>query len=192
MPNWCDTTYKCVGDKKEVRSLYKVLEANSKRKRPRIKNGFGVLWLGCIIDALGEDWEKYRCRGEVIDCELDDNVRTIFQNTAWCEQEGFRQCIEKAFPSIKVYYRDQESGCERYCTNDSNGDFFTDRFFLDNYEGGEYFENLPDACEYMTKLLGREVNTVAEIEAGIEEYLEEHEDDDDVWMSFHEFEIVDD
>ena len=64
--------------------------------------------------------------------------------------------------------------------------------FLITTRGGEYFENLSDACEYMTKLLGREVNTVAEIEAGIEVYIEEHEDDDDVWMSFHEFEIVDD
>ncbi len=24
MPNWCDTTYKCVGNPKEVRALHKV------------------------------------------------------------------------------------------------------------------------------------------------------------------------
>ena len=26
MPNWCDCTYKCVGDLKDVRSLYKALK----------------------------------------------------------------------------------------------------------------------------------------------------------------------
>ena len=28
MPNWCDTSYKCVGDLKEARLLYKVIRAN--------------------------------------------------------------------------------------------------------------------------------------------------------------------
>ena len=26
MPNWCDCTYKCVGDLKEVKAIYKSLE----------------------------------------------------------------------------------------------------------------------------------------------------------------------
>ena len=32
MPNWCDCTYKCVGDLKDVRSLYKALKYIDKRK----------------------------------------------------------------------------------------------------------------------------------------------------------------
>lgn len=27
MPNWCDCTYKCVGDLKEVKAIYKVLKS---------------------------------------------------------------------------------------------------------------------------------------------------------------------
>ena len=95
MPNWCDTTYKCVGDLKEVRSLYKIIKANDKRKTPRVKNGFGTLWLGCIINALGEDWEQLRCRGEITDYQLEDNILTISQNTAWCEQEGFVNVLKR-------------------------------------------------------------------------------------------------
>ena len=106
--------------------MYKIIEANAKRKNPRVKNGFGVLWLGCIIDHLGFDWEKYRCRGEILDYNLDGNVLTIYQDTAWCEQEGFRECIEKKYPSIKVYYRDEEPGCGVYYTNDSTGKYFPD------------------------------------------------------------------
>ena len=60
MPNWCFTVYKCVGSPKEVRKLYDVIDSNCKRKEPRVKNGFGPLWLGCIIDELGGDWEQIR------------------------------------------------------------------------------------------------------------------------------------
>lgn len=189
MPNWCDTTYKCVGDPKEVRSLYKIIEQNAKRKTSRVKNGFGSLWQGCIIDCLGFDWEKYRCRGEIIDYQLDGNVLTIYQNTAWCEQEGFRECIEKKYPSIKVYYQEEEPGCEVYCTNDSTGKYFPDRYFLDNYDEPLYFETIEEAAECVSSIVGHRVEaTVDAITVALDEYEEEHEDED-VFYSFHEFEV---
>lgn len=53
MPNWCDCTYKCVGDLKDVRSLYKALKYIDKRKTSIIKNGFGnggwgILWSNLV------------------------------------------------------------------------------------------------------------------------------------------------
>lgn len=189
MPNWCDTTYKCVGDLKEVRSLYKTIKANDKRKTSRIKNGFGTLWLGNIIDALGEDWEKLRCRGSIYYYELDGNVLTICQNTAWCEQEGFRECIEKKFPSIKVYYREEEPGNVVYYTNDTNGDYFPDRYLLDNYDEPLYYETIEEAAESVSGIVGHEVKaTVEAIEEALNDYEEEHEDED-IFYSFHEFQI---
>ena len=192
MPNWCDTTYKCVGDPKEVRSLYKVIRANDKRKKPRVKNDFGRLWLGCIINALGDDWEKLRCRGEIYYYELEGNVLTICQNTAWCEQEGFRECIEKKFPSIKVYYWEEEPGGDVFYTNDSNGTYFPDRYLLDNYEEPLYFETIEEAAECVSSIVGHKVDpAVKTIDEALENYLEEHEDED-VFYSFHEFTVVED
>jgi hypothetical protein len=192
MPNWCDTTYKCVGDPKEVRSLYKIIKANDRRKNPRVKNGFGKLWLGCIINALGDDWEKLRCRGEITDYQLDDNVLTIYQNTAWCEQEGFRECIEKKYPSIKVYYQEQEPGCDVFYTNDNSGIYFPDRYFLDSYDDWYYWQTIEDAAKHISGIVGHEVNpTVKAIDDALEDYQQEHEDED-LFYSFHEFEVVDD
>ncbi len=57
MANCCMTTYKCVGDKKELKELWRMLEKNRKRKRARVKNGYGTMWLGCIIDTMGLDWQ---------------------------------------------------------------------------------------------------------------------------------------
>ena len=192
MPNWCDTIYKCVGDLKEVRSLYKKIKANDKRKTPRIKNGFGKLWLGCIIDALGEDWEKFRCRGEIIDYQLDGNILTIYQDTAWCEQDGFRKCIEKKYPSIKVYYREEEPGCDVFYTNDVNGNYFPDRYFLDSYDKLLYYKTIEEAAKSVSGIVGHKVEpTVKDVDDALEYYLEEHEDED-IFYSFHEFTVVDD
>ena len=191
MPNWCDTTYKCVGDPKEVRSLYKTIKANDKRKTSRVKNGYGTLWLGNIVDALGEDWEKLRCRGEITSYQLDDNVLTIYQNTAWCEQEGFRQCIERKFPSIKVYYREEEPGCDVFYTNDADRIYFPERYFLDNYDEPLYFNTIEEAADSVSEIVGHEVApTVEAIEEALNDYEEEHEDED-VFYSFHEFLITD-
>ena len=190
MPNWCDTSYKVCGDPKEVRSLYKIIDANARRKRPRVNNGFGTLWLGCIIDALGEDWEQYRCRGEITDYHLEDNILTINQNTAWCEQEGFRECIEKKYPSIKVYYIEQESGCDVFYTNDSSGTYFPERYFLDSYDDWYYFKKIEDAAKHVSGIVGYEVDpTVKAIDDALEDYVEEHEDED-IFYSFHEFKVV--
>lgn len=190
MPNWCDTSYKCVGEPKEVKSLHKVLKYIDKRKTSIIENGFGKWWLGNLVTKLGGDWEKYRCRGEITDYSLDGNVLTINQSTAWCEQEGVRQIIEKKFPSIKVYYQEQETGCGVFYTNDASGEYFPERFFLDTGEDWEYFETIEEAARYVSGIIGREVRPEKNaIEEALGEYMEEQEDED-IWYSFHEFEVV--
>lgn len=191
MPNWCDCTYKCVGDLKEVRSLHKILKYIDKRKTTIVKNGFGKWWLGNLVTKLGGDWEKYRCRGEITYYELDDNILTICQNTAWCEQGGVREIIKQTFPSIKVYYREEEPGCDVYSTNDAEGRYFPERYYLDS-DGGDsaYFRTVEEAANYVSEIIGKEVkpdkNAVGE---ALDEYMEE-QDDEDVRYYFHEFEIV--
>lgn len=191
MPNWCDCTYKCVGDLKEVRSLYKALKYIDKRKTSTIKNGFGKWWLGNLVVKLGGNWEKYRCRGEITYYELDGNVLTICQSTAWCEQERVRRIIEEKFPSIKVYYREEESGCGVFYTNDVAGEHFPERYYLDSCgDDSEYFRTIEEAAEYASGIVGLIVDPeVGAIEKALEEYMEQ-QDDDDIWYSFHEFVVV--
>ena len=194
MPNWCDTSYKCVGDPKEVRKLNSVLKYMEKRKTSILSNGFGKMWLGNLVYKLGGNWEELRCRGEITDFSLDSNVLTINQQTAWCEQEGVRLIIEQTFPSIKVYYLEQESGCEVFCTNDASGEYFPERYFLDSYEDWEYFETLDDAAKFVSNIIGHEVEpSVDEIDKALDKYVEEHEEEnEDIFYSFHEFKVVED
>ena len=194
MPNWCDTSYKCVGDLKEVKSLHKVLKYMEKRKTSILSNGFGKMWLGNLVYKLGGNWKELRCRGEITDFSLDGNVLTINQETAWCEQEGVRQIIEKTYPSIKVYFMEQEPGCGVFYTNDASGDYFPERYFLDSYEDWEYFENLDEAADFVSKIVGIDVEpNVNAIQNALDAYVEEHEEEnEDLFYSFHEFEVCND
>lgn len=190
MPNWCDTTYKCVGDKKELRALKKVLDSNFKRKKTRVPNGFGKCWIGNIIDQLGYDWHKYRCRGEITDYSLDGEVLTINQQTAWCEQEGFRQVIEEKFASLKVYYQEQEPGCEVFSTN--SFEYFPEHYFLDSYEDWEYFKTIDEVAEHVKTIVGHEVEAeLNAIQKELDAYVEDH-DSEDLFYSLHEFTEVSD
>lgn len=193
MPNWCDTTYKCVGDPKEVRELHEILERMNKRTEPTNPNGFGTLWLGELVIELGFDWEKYRCRGEITDYDYDgDGMLTIHQMTAWCEQEGVREAIQEKFPSIKVYWIEEEPGCDVYYTNDISGDFFPEKYLLDGEEGYEYFDSLQDLSEYLNSRFGLTTTPdLEEIQRQIDEYVEGYEDDD-FYLNLHEFQYVED
>lgn len=65
MANICDVCYKCVGDSKEIESLYNVLQSMNKPDAQSLENDYGNMWLGNLVHKLGGDWRKYRCRGEI-------------------------------------------------------------------------------------------------------------------------------
>lgn len=176
---------------KEVKELHKVLKYIDKRKTTIVKNGFGKWWLGNLVTKLGGDWEKYCCRGEITDYSFEGNVVTIYQSTAWCEQEGVRHCIEDKFPSIKVYYREEEPGCGVFYTNDDTGEYFPERYFLDCYEDPQYWRTIEEAAIWVSEKVGHtiEANFKA-IEDALEQYVEVQDNPDDEFYSFHEFQIA--
>ena len=190
MPNWCSTTYIVTGKTKDLNTLYRAIRECEESKAPRVKNGFGKLWLGCIIECLGGDWEKYRCRGEIINYHLEGDELVIDQWTAWCEQEGFRRFIRERFPGIKVYYQDEEPGLENYTTNSFK--HFPERYFLDTSEDSMYFENLEEAAEYVEDMVGHKVEAdVTSIRKALSDYEDEHKEEKWMYYSFHEFKLTD-
>ena len=74
MPNWCSTAYVIDGDAKEVKQLYELMKGLEERKTPSVENGFGTTWLGCLVDALGKDWNDVRCRGSWNGLEMDGSL----------------------------------------------------------------------------------------------------------------------
>ena len=195
MSNTCFTTYKVVSEnKKDVTQLFKTIKRLDGRKTPLVKNGWydPKLWLGCLVKALGGDPQKVYCRGTITFYEMEDDVLTLNTETAWAEMAETRHFIESCFPGMKIYYIEEESGCEIFNTNDSEGIYFKDRYYLDGFEESEYFETLEEAAKYVKEIVGHEVEaTVKAIDKALSDYVEEHEEDDpDCYYSFHEFTVL--
>lgn len=112
---------------------------------------------------------------------------------AWDELPEFRHFLEQQFPGSKIYYQVEECGNCVYATNDAEGEYFPDRYCLDSYDGLEYFETIEEAAEYIGERIGKELpSDFAKIENTIDDYMEEHDNSEESWMSFHKFEVVDD
>ena len=197
MSNTCFTTYKVVSEKKkDVTKLFKTIKRLDGRKTPLVKNGWydPKLWLGCLVKALGGDPQKVYCRGTITFYEMEDDVLTLNTETAWAEMAETRLFIESCFPGMKIYYIEEESGCERFYTNDSEGIYFKDRYYLDGFDDSEYFETLEEAAKYVKEIVGHDVEADFDaIDKALSDYVEEHEEDDpDCYYSFHEFKEVND
>lgn len=191
VPNWCDVEYKCVGDPKEVRSLHKVLEHIGKRKTSIIENDFGKWWLGNLVDRLGGNWTTFNCRGEITGYGLNGNVLTINHYTAWCEQSGLRENIERAFPSVKVYYRECEPGNNVYSTNDTTGMYFPEPYCLDSFDKQpKFFMTIGDAARHVSGIVRKRVPfKMKAIHNALKGYMR-LPGNQNISYSFHEIRIV--
>ena len=59
--------------------------------------------------------------------------------------------------------------------------------------GLEYFETIETGAKFIGERIGKKLpSDFAEIENAIEDYMEEHDNSDESWMSFHRFEVFDD
>lgn len=193
MPNWAITNYVFKAKEEQAKDLYEKIDSLAKMDKPLVENGFGKLWMGCLVNLLGGDWDKAYCRGYIIDYNLNEDHVSITCETAWDEMPEFRHFIEQQYPGSKVFYQVEECGCEVYATNDAEGVFFKDRYCLDFFDGLEYFETIEEAAKYVGEIIGKDLTPEYDkIEQAIEDYMEEQDNDDEHWMSFNQFEVLDD
>lgn len=101
MPNWASTTYVMKAEPVQAKDLYDKIESLNQMKEPLVENGFGKLWMGCLVNLLGGDWNKVYCRGEITSCDLEDDHVCISCETAWGEMPEFRHFLEQQYPGQK-------------------------------------------------------------------------------------------
>ena len=192
MQNWGSSAYAIEGDAKEIKSLYELMKGLKEREKPSIENGFGTTWLGCLVDALGKDWNTVHCRGSWSQLELDGGVLRFFTETAWSPcNETFDLVCEK-FPSLKYYFQAEEPGMGIYETNDEDGTYFPDRYFLDvctldEEYLNEYFETEEDVFEWLEDEFGKPIRTREDVMALDKEWRDQC---DYAFCNLYEFEIV--
>ena len=192
MPNWCSTAYVIDGDAKEVKQLYELMKGLEERKTPSVENGFGTTWLGCLVDALGKDWNDVRCRGSWNGLEMDGDVLKFSTETAWAPCSETFDLVREAFPNLRYYFQAEEPGMEVYETNDEFGTYFSDRFFLDACSPeeeylSEYFETQEDAFAWLEEKCGEPIKSAEDVKALDERWQRKT---DAAFSYLHEFQIV--
>lgn len=192
MPNWCFTDCAVIGDDKELKSLYKIMKRLEAKKEPSTENDFGPTWLGCLVEALGEDYKNVYCRGWWEGLEMEDGMITFFVESAWSPSTEVFDFIQKKFPSLKVLYYAEEEGMGIYQTNDKDAFHFTSRYIAkvntdkDDYEE-EYFEQVEDAYEWISEKLDVKISSMEELKK-LDEQLQEN--DYDHYCYIIEIEVV--
>lgn len=154
MPNWCYTTYTVVGEEKEIEALFGVMEKLEHMKEPLVPNGFGPNWLGCLVNSLGGDWEKVRCRGYWMNLEINRDTMWFDTESAWAEPYEMIDFLKEKFPSLEFYYSAEETGMRYYVTNDSTGAYFPERYYFATplYDDERYY--ITDEADEFVKDVG--------------------------------------
>lgn len=189
MANWASTSYRIEGNQKDLQELNDLCKAFMNKERPVMEKGASENWEGNIILALGEEIGDSYIRGFIQDCELSDGLLSIEAEEAWGATD-FNKLLEKHYDGMKVYFIVEEEGCEVYATNDAEGKYFSCDVVVSSCVNDEYdreeFRTEEEALKYAAKLIGRDSVTKDEIE----EWSEDHEDDDE-YININGFKLVD-
>lgn len=196
MANWAYTNYVIEGDKETLNKIYNAIQ------HPALEEGESEGWEGGVLRALNIDWlpnqpdgSGYYMRGFICtdSVDLEDDVLTFDAEEAWGVTD-FHEVLEKNIPGIKVFYSVEEEGEEVYATNDKEGKYFPDRYYVDTCIDGDYQSEYFNTEEAVYKWLGEITNGRIASENAVEIFNSNYEDSeasDENYINIHKFEIVD-
>ena len=126
MPNISTTNYVIEGKKEELDALYQKMKELQEMEQPLVENNLGPTWLGCLVKALGKNPDDVLCRGIWIELERQDDILLVTFETAWTPCYEVTRLMKTVYPSLRIYYKAEEPGCELYLKNDADGKYFAE------------------------------------------------------------------
>lgn len=191
MANWASTSYAIEGNKSDLERMFNVINDFVKSNVKPVEANASKEWEGNIVKALGASEEQMKnnyLRGFIQTYEIIDGVLYIEAEEAWGATD-FRHLLAKLMPKITIYYIVEECGCEVYATNDCDGKYFTESYYVDICIDGDYFNDYFNTEEqvlsYVAQLLKKESVTMKDIDEWNEE-----QDDNENYIYVHEFKYV--
>ncbi len=191
MANWASTSYAIEGSKSDLERVFNVIDGFVKGNVKPVEENTSKEWEGNIVTALGATDEQMKnnyLRGFIQTYEIIDGVLHLEAEEAWGTTD-FRHLLAKLMPELTIYYIVEECGCEVYATNDCDGKYFTESYYVDICIDGDYFSEYFDTekqvLAYVAQLLKKEAVTMAEIDE-----WNEIQDDSENYIYVHEFKYV--
>ena len=112
MANICTTNYVIEGKKEELDALYQKMKELQGQD------------LGLLVKALGKNPDEMECRGEWTELVREDETLRMIFETAWTPCYEVTLLMKAVYPSLRIYYKAEEPGCEVYLKNDAEGKYF--------------------------------------------------------------------
>ena len=191
MANWASQSYAIEGSKSDLERVFNVIDGFVKGNVKPVEENTSKEWEGNIVTALGATDEQMKnnyLRGFIQTYEIIDGVLHLEAEEAWGTTD-FRHLLAKLMPVLTIYYIVEECGCEVYATNDCDGKYFTESYYVDICIDGDYFSEYFDTekqvLAYVAQLLKKESVTMKEIDEWNEE-----QDDNENYIYVHEFKYV--
>ena len=116
MPNICTTDYVFEGEERELNALYNTMNNLQNQKKDGLDD---------LAQALGKkSSDLLDCRGGWISLErAGDTLRTTIES-AWTPRYELHTILKETYPTLCIYYKAEEPGCEIYVKNDAEGKYF--------------------------------------------------------------------
>lgn len=155
MANWAYTRYVIEGTPHAIKLIYDAII------NPDTSEGDSD-WEGGVLKALGLKYEVTKSnnlRGFIRYVqEPEDNVLRFNAQEAW-HLTDFSEILRGAFSdSINIYYMLEEPGLGIYCTNDSDGKYFPERYYVSIYTDDKCYDDYFCSEEDMYKRLSTVTN----------------------------------
>lgn len=190
MANMASVAYAIEGNKK---SLVEILGAICLAVHSN--NHHWEEYQACInLGFSEEELDDKRLGGEISE-EPEINEQGILR--FWAEErwglQDFEELLRQKFPDITVYWVVEESGCEVYCTNDKEGKYFPERYWVDTAQDDIYNSEYFITEEAMYKWLSEITNGRVKNAEDVEDFNSDYEDsctEDENFISIHKFEII--
>lgn len=184
MANYCDTTYRIVGEASELDALQSLMETLKKEK----EHGN---WVGYLVSALSDTIPNdLYVRGWWDSLRRDEHGIEFHLESAWVPMYETWDFICSKFETLRVYFIAEEPLCEIFLKRDSREHpFFLTNYYVDamDPEGefhSEYFHTIDQAFRYIEKFAGDSIMTSVDVEALNSCWNEENED---AFIYLHEF-----
>jgi hypothetical protein len=112
MANICTTNYVIEGKREELDALYQKMKELQGQD------------LGLLVKALGKNPDEMECRGEWTELVRENETLRMIFETAWTPCYEVTNLLKSVYPSLRIFYKAEEPGCEVYLKNDAEGKYF--------------------------------------------------------------------
>ena len=195
MANWASVSYTIEGPISDLNLLMNAIQNAPVEDYGKRLEVDVLSILNIKLDNIKHsDGRGLYLRGSITSAEWGHNNTTIILNTeeAWGVVD-FKDVLKVIFPDIKIYYVVEEPNDEVYATNDVQGKYYPDRFYVDACIEGDYDYNYFSTSTAMYQWLSEITGYVVHNEETLNTFNSDYENeglDDENYIHVHEFKVI--